>query len=623
MTAAVATVPRRAAALTRLSELMGLAPLPASGSGSKAAIELLRATLRIRVQQSFKVLPLLPGTLVLLAVDLWEVLDPITPLLIWMSAMLGLTAVRAGLCKYVARRLDTASPAQLHRFEVLVFCSGLTNSLCVGSAFWIVAGPERATSDISLASCMYAVGSMINSSVQTRPFVWFIGANMGQGILFSLGVFSSEFDPFRCGMSVTVLVLLIGFGMANGESFARSFRMREENAQLVQQLNREKQTVEHALARAKEAVASQSRFLAAASHDLRQPLHALNLYLGPLQKYVTDEAAVHMLQRIIECSDVLGEQLNGMLDISQLDAGGVEVEARDFSLDRMLKRIVEGVRFDAEQRGLSLTLQAGNARAYSDPVLLERVVRNLVDNAIRYTERGGVEVTATREGPRIRVAVADTGPGIAEADCARIFEDFVQLHNPNRLRSRGVGLGLANVRRLDQLMDLRLQLHSRVGEGSTFTFWVSEGTSEAEGEPKQSPPAKAAPALAVGLTIWAVEDDPSAAAALEMHLKSLGCTTLLATCRSDLEQAALERDGWPDLALVDDMLGGSQSGLQIAQWLQSSMPAHPNPRERILVLTGNSDPERLDEIRRSGFRLLQKPLRPGELETVVARLARP
>lgn len=609
-------------ALDEIQSYLGLAPLPTTGVGSKAALELLRATQRVRVTQSAKALPLVLGTMVLLVIDLWNVLQPITPLFVWIGLLLSTTVLRSVVCRHIASHLETADAALLDKFERQLFVIGFANSLFMGSAFWIVAGPEKATFDVTMASCLYAVGAMINASVKPRQFPWFLAANLGQCILFYLGLTTGTLEPFRCGLVVTIGVLVVGAGAANGENFESSFRMREENAHLVQELNREKQTIEHALARAKEAAASQSRFLAAASHDLRQPLHALNLYLGPLQKHLTDETAIHMLQQIVECSDVLGEQLNGMLDISQLDAGGVEVDPEHFRLDRMLGRVVEGVRFDAEQRGLSLTVNAAPLLAYADPVLLERVVRNLVDNAIRYTERGSVIVSATRDGSRIRVAVADTGPGIAEADCARIFEDFVQLHNPSRLRSRGVGLGLANVRRLDQLMDLRLELHSRVGEGSTFTFWVPEGTREAENESKHAGYASLTTAPAEGLTVWALEDDPNVANALEMHLKSLGCSVVMGACRDELEAELSESAQWPALALIDDMLAGSETGLQIASWLCSVMPSERSPRERIMVLTGNSDPTRLEEIRRSGFRLLQKPLRPGELEAVLARLPR-
>jgi CheY-like chemotaxis protein len=257
-----------------------------------------------------------------------------------------------------------------------------------------------------------------------------------------------------------------------------------------------------------------------------------------------------------------------------------------------------------------------DADVLTDPVLLDRVVRNLLSNAVRYTDSGEVVLTAAVDGDRVRISVKDTGPGIAEEDSGRIFEDFVQLGNPARARARGVGLGLANVRRISQLMNLDLQLQSQMGRGSEFIFWiprVEEPPLVTDLQEVQNPPQDA-------LEVWAVEDDPNVSTALELQLRTLGCRTTMACCDQEVRQLA-GQGRLPQLVLIDDMLEEGCSGLEIAQWLRSERLAEDPDKTQIVLLTGNADADRLETIRRSGFRLLQKPLRPGELKSLLVRVS--
>lgn len=604
----------------RISRALGTVELdskPGDGRADDSRTELRRATQAIRSAQSTKALPVVVVCVSLLVLDLWSVV-PQGSLLAFAGLLISAAVLRALVCRRIEKRVDVASAADLNVHEWWLFWTALLNSGTMGTGFWLVAGPEEATFDIALACCLYAIGAMINASVEPRPFIWSIGANLGQGLIFAMGL-GPKFDPFLGFMLLGLFALLGSFGQVNGKNFRRSFRMREANVLLVKQLNEEKRVVERALERARGAAKEQSRFLAAASHDLRQPLHALNLYLDPLHRQVAGTNAERMVDRIIESSDLLGEQLNSMLDLSRLDAGVVEVDRQVFPVQVLLARIGEDCRADAEGKGLTLRLDLEEADIYTDPVLLDRVVRNLLSNAIRYTEGGLVVVAADVHENQVRVSVRDTGPGIHSEDRARIFEDFVQLENPGRLRSRGVGLGLSSVRRIDQLLDLELQVHSQVGKGSDFIFWVplakpsdTHQVSESRIHPVRS---------LQGMTVWAVDDDENVAEALNLQLRSMGCKALVVSSRVELEREWKKNKLVPDVALIDDMLDGRDSGFDIACWLLKVMPPEFALQKRLILLTGNSDPIRIEQIRAQGFRLIQKPMRAGQLEALLGHLA--
>lgn len=602
--------------------LTGTRKLSRSDYGSEeefeAAVGLLRATQEIRTSQAKFSPPLVAACVAVLLFELRGETNARLPMLVFGVSLVGSLVLRAIVARTIKPRVPHASVAELASFENRLFWSGIFASAAMGSGFWLVATSSTAIFDITLACCLFAMGTMINVSVEERPFYFSIVANMGQGIVFHLTP-GPNFDPFFGFLMVTLLALLAGFGRVNSRRFAESFAMRQQNARLVQQLDAEKRTVELALSQARDAAKENQRFLAAAGHDLRQPLHAMSLYLGPLLSQVEGSPSERIVQRLIESTDLLAKELNDMLDLSRLDAGAVRVELREFDLQAFLMAVVEDVRPQAEEKGLTLEVVLPASRTHTDPTLLDRVVRNLLSNAINYTKAGEVRLSVLADGVRLRIDVEDTGPGIAEEDSARIFDDFVQLQNPNRSRARGLGLGLASVRRINQLMKFDLQLESTIGRGSKFTFWVP-AIEVKQAQPQSSRPHHERPQVGdqeeERISVWAVEDDPAVADALEVQLRSLGCLVELLVSMEEVQKLS-RRTPWPDLALIDDMLEGSQSGLEVAEWMRRSIPEDLARDTQIVMLTGNSDGARLDEIRRSGFRLLQKPLRLGELESVL------
>jgi signal transduction histidine kinase len=268
------------------------------------------------------------------------------------------------------------------------------------------------------------------------------------------------------------LVFVLNAGRGLSRTFEQSLRSEWENARLVGQLVQQKERAEQAQQDAEMASRMKSQFFAAANHDLRQPMHALAMYVEVLKSGSLSEqtkATVTQLERSVE---VMCSMFDTLLDISRLDAGVVQATFEPFSLGPMFDKLRGEFEMLARDKGLRLEMDPCSDTVCSDPLLLERILRNLLANAIRYTERGGVTVTCRLVDEGARIEVCDTGIGISPEHLPHIFEEYYQVSNRQRDRSRGLGLGLAIVERLARLLGCRMQVRSTQGEGSCFSFVI-------------------------------------------------------------------------------------------------------------------------------------------------------
>ncbi|HEY0838138.1 MAG TPA: hybrid sensor histidine kinase/response regulator [Azospirillum sp.] len=358
--------------------------------------------------------------------------------------------------------------------------------------------------------------------------------------------------------------------------------------------------------------AAKARFLAAASHDLRQPFQAMRLFLGVLDQQVTDPAASTTVARLGEALEAGERLLHALLDISIIDSGTIEPKVTDFALDALLRQLVEECRPQAAAKGLRLKARLFSARGRTDPVLLERIVRNLLSNAIRYTHTGTVLVAMRRRGAAIRVEVWDTGFGIPDDQVAAIFEEFHQLENPERDRTRGFGLGLSIVRRLAGLLDVPVDVRSQLGRGSVFTVMVPPGGAPLPADGGGPGAAGIGEGLA-GATILAVDDDEMVLFGLRMMLEAWGCTVVPA---ADLREVIAGLDalpGPPEVILTDLRLPGGATGYDVIQRVRRlyrrDIPA--------VVLTGEASQSPLAAAGPPGCWLMRKPVQPDELRGVL------
>ena len=578
-------------------------------------LRLIRATQTLRVSQSKRSVPwICVGSLIFILVYLED--PAIKNILIWAALTVLAMVTRFYVAQYISSRISSARIKTLNKFELWLFSTSMLNGVVLGSGVWWVGlwadGSTNVVYAATLSGAVYAFGSMINASVQYRSFAPTVVVNVGQSVIYFSGFISGWGNEPALSSSLLIIILAqLGLGRVNANQFEDSIKIRAENLRLVEQLSQEKQLVEEALTLAKQANESKSNFLAAASHDLRQPLHALSLYLGSLEMQIKDEKGRKLLGRITDTTDVLREQFNSLLDLSRFDAKGIHVEESTFRLDKLLERLAEEFESNATEKDLTIRIESCATAVTSDPLLVERMVRNLLENAIRYTQEGGVYLSTETIEDKVKVSVMDTGQGISVEDQERIFEDFVQLHNRERKRSGGVGLGLAIVRRISATLGLDIKLiSSKEAGGTTFTF---ELPAAALSQTKKSNNVSAfSEDVGNGVVVWAIDDDKDVAEALKIQFESWGCTIFLGESWSDLE--SIQSDGFskPDLVLLDDMLGGSNTGLDIAMKLIPSVP-----KRNIVLVTGNTQPARLKEIRESGFNVMMKPVPSEELKRLV------
>jgi signal transduction histidine kinase/HAMP domain-containing protein len=358
-----------------------------------------------------------------------------------------------------------------------------------------------------------------------------------------------------------------------------------------------------------------SHFLASASHDLRQPLHALNLFVAQLRGEPDATERERLVARIDAAVASMNELFESLLDMSKLEAGIIEPHFTSFPIERAFERIETTFAGIAAGKGLRLAVVPSSARINSDFVLFERILMNLVSNAVRYTTRGGVVVGCRRRGDQLRIDVCDSGPGISEEQQRHVFKEYYRLSDSEAGRQGGFGLGLAIVDRLGRLLDHRVELVSRLGLGSRFSVSVPLATDQGDAA---EVPAVALPDPARGKLVLMIDDDALVRDGMGGILRSWGCNILIA----DSEEAALSTlaadKRQPDLIISDYRLADGKTGIEaigrLRETLGASVPA--------FLISGDTAPERLRDARLNGFHLLHKPVTPMRLRAVLSQLLR-
>ncbi|MEK8050928.1 hybrid sensor histidine kinase/response regulator [Ideonella sp. DXS22W] len=367
---------------------------------------------------------------------------------------------------------------------------------------------------------------------------------------------------------------------------------------------------------------SRSRFLAAASHDLRQPVHALSLFVSALQQRPPMDEAERLLGHVRNTVDGMGAMFNALLDVSRLDAEMVRPALGPVPLAPLLARIAADEGAIAAAKGLTLRCAVhgpADLAVHSDAQLLERVLRNLVSNAVRYTASGGVRLRADVRGGALRLRVADSGIGIPLAHRAEVFQEFVQLHNPERDRDQGLGLGLAIVQRLCALLAVPLRLRSRPGRGTVFTLMLplaqglaGQGTAATADRADQ---VGGLPALAPGDLVLVIDDAADIRVAMAALLRGWGCQVLTAPDLPALQPQLMALTTVPRLILCDLRLEGPDDGLAVIEQLRSGF----NDEVPAILVTGDTGPERLQHAAASGLGLLHKPVSEAALRLAIGR----
>jgi len=374
------------------------------------------------------------------------------------------------------------------------------------------------------------------------------------------------------------------------------------------------EVLEAAKAQAERANIGKSRFLAAASHDLRQPLQTISLLQGILAKRVKDESTLKLVDRLDETVSAMSSMLDKLLDINQLEAGTVRPEVIDFAINGLLDQLRTEFTYHAVEKSLSWRVVPSGLMVRSDPRLLEQIIRNMVSNAVKYTSQGKILLGCRRRGDKVRIEVMDTGIGIPKGEVRKIFEEFHQLDNPARESSRGLGLGLSIVQRLGELLGHSIDVRSLPGSGSLFAVEVPLGDKAAIGEPfarRQMSDEKV-----LSARILVIEDDPAVREMIKLLLDGEGHQASVAVDGPKAFELAAQSATRPDLVIADYNLPRNLNGLEVIARLQNQLQ-HKIPA---IVLTGDISTDTLREIARHGCVHLNKPVKAQQLVCLIQRL---
>ncbi len=362
------------------------------------------------------------------------------------------------------------------------------------------------------------------------------------------------------------------------------------------------------------ANAAKSHFLASASHDLRQPVAAIGLITDLLRGQLSDPALRGLTDRLTRAVSSMESLLKGLLDLSRLDSGTVDIQRQRVRLQPLLESIASHEAENAHHKGLSLRVRPTQAVAHTDPILLEQILRNLIGNAVRHTTQGGVLVGVRGTAAGWRIQVWDTGSGIAEQDRKRIFEEFVQVGNPGRDRTKGLGLGLAIVRRATQVLAHPLELNTVVGQGSCFGVTVPRHTERVTQAAPPLSPAQRARSGPTAQNVLVIEDEPAIRHALVSVLQSWGMSV---QSGGDVAWAHAQAPQRWDLVISDHRLSDG-TGRDVVHHLRQSQPDLP-----ALIITGDTLPENLTQLADSGLPVLHKPFRAETLRAMIDSIMAP
>jgi signal transduction histidine kinase/ActR/RegA family two-component response regulator len=420
--------------------------------------------------------------------------------------------------------------------------------------------------------------------------------------------FSADSIPHR--LSGPLMLLFIsgvgGLGVRANRSFEELVNLRIRAEEMAADLQREKEIAER-------ANLAKSNFLAAASHDLRQPVHAVGLFVGALRGVAMAPEGRRLIEQIEASINAMDGLFAALLDISRLDAGVVAVQRRPFAIQSTVARVCRDYVHEAEAKGVSLRWQDCAAVVDTDPVLAERILRNLVSNAVRYTDRGRILVGCRRRDAAISVQVWDTGIGIPRDEQARVFQEYYQLGNRERDRAKGLGLGLAIVRRLTDLLGCELKLRSEPGKGSCFEVVIPLAKEPASAEEPSPDDPQVGPAYRL---IVVIDDEAQVREAMSSLLTSWGHQVIAVGSGDEAMERLSICPTRPDLLICDYRLRGEENGVGVIERLRSeyneSIPA--------MLITGDTAPDRLAEAAASGFLLLHKPVPNSKLRAAIVNL---
>lgn len=553
---------------------------------------------------------LLIVTIFLMFLVLWYFWDRAdqTLLVIWALFVATLTGSRAWLVLNFKRQSEINSPLLwLNIFALSAFISGML----WGTPLLYVLTPtfDSEVLMISFILTGMAAGSLVPLSTYLPCYCAFSIPTLLPFSLYFLILQQTDF--LIVGSLVLIfLVSMIGFSFMVNHNVVDTIRLRFANVDLLEDLKIQKDIAE-------QANVDKSRFLAATSHDLRQPLHALDLYLGALKTQLMEKQNTELVNKASRSSQALSELLNALMDISRLDSGDIKINRKLCSLKQVIELVSNDFEQLAKENNISIKTQLEEVDVYSDPILLSRILRNLLSNAIKHNKDCLVSIVMSKYKDNVVVSIQDTGQGIAISELNNIFSEFYQLNNPERDRSKGLGLGLAIVKRLSTLLDIPVKVESEIGKGSEFLFTMPIEKKRRIESSLMLPFGSIEKTDLSGLFIIVIDDEAAVRDAIRTLLRAWNCEVLVASSSSEL-MLMLQQDDYPvpDLIISDYRLRDNKIGTDAVRLVRD----HFKLLIPTIMITGDSSESIEAKVRAENCQLLLKPVNSELLREQIERL---
>ncbi|RQP26262.1 ATP-binding response regulator [Piscinibacter terrae] len=595
-------------------------PLPAPAAGTKPGGR--DPALAEIVQSIFDYMPAtLAGYMAgigVIALLYWA----ITPMPV-MASWLGLFFVIWIARLFMSRQFNRAKPQtqeDWQRWRIYANLGTFASGILWGTTAWIFYPHGDSIQQVGLIILVYTFCVAAVPVLSTQPRVYLTFAALS---FVPLAVrIASEGTVYAyqlAGVLLLIMSLTTVLARRYRQALQRVIDLKLHADELLAQLRVEKQAADTARREAEVANRSKTQFFTAASHDLRQPLHAMGLFAEALRNKSHDDEVAHLVNSINASVDALEELFSELLDITRIDSGGVAVNPQHFEIGDIFRKLRLHFEPTAFEKGLALRLRGGKHMVHADPLLVERVLRNLVSNAIRYTQDGTVLVGCRRRGERVLLQVWDTGPGISEQEQTRIFDEFYQVPGSNEANTherKGLGLGLSIVKRLSALMDAPLTIRSKLGRGTVFTFELAPGKAVPATAPAISSKGPLGLTLE-GRLIVIVEDEPAVRSGLEALLRGWGATIASfdsvdgSTQWANMAPTDAQK---PDLLIVDYRLENGRNGVEAITLMRQRF----GPDIPAIVVTGSTMTGHDREAQEKNFHLLIKPVVPNKLRAMIA-----
>ena len=543
----------------------------------------------------------------LVAIILWPYFSHAT-LLAWCASNYVLFAYRLRMRQRFESCIHEGHTTLRHWCNQYVL-SAIIGGLIWGSASWLFFDSSDSETTLLLLTVLIglSIGALPALSSYSPAFIAFTSAILLPTAL-RLATLEGTFAVWLSVLTLIFLIISIFYSRQLDNTISKSITIDLRNRALLEEVSAARNMAE-------KANRSKSSFLAAVSHDLRQPLHAMGLFMESLRSQLKEERQQTTFNNIETAHGALTKMFDALLEITRLESGTVTPVLTDFYLAQLLDDIENNFSTEAEQKDLDLKITCGqDIVVHTDHVLLFAIMSNLVSNAFKYTQRGSVHIECEEKDSDITIHVKDTGCGIPEESLDTIFEEYQQLENPERDAASGLGLGLAMVRRTCRLLDHPLEVDSTPERGSDFSLTIPRGET---GNIIKDKPDITTRHL-TGLHILVIDDDADIRTGIKEVLTQWDC--LVTTSESDshalIDLAEQKRP--VDLLICDYRLRDKRTGIEAITAIRNKM----DPELPALLITGDTDPELRNQLQSKGYRVLHKPVKPAQLLNIISALVK-